>query len=70
MVDAGSAHHEYEESFLGGERDEVWAAFYAAFTLGRLGPFMPPSRLTRILGDVESEHWVDAAVEKVTEHLS
>ena len=36
---AGSAHHEYEQTALKGVRDELWAGFYAAFVLGRLGDF-------------------------------
>ena len=36
---AGSTHHEYEQTALNGVRDELWAGFYAAFVLGRLGDF-------------------------------
>ena len=40
---AGSAHHEYEQTALKGVRDELWAGFYAAFVLGRLGDFTAAS---------------------------
>jgi len=35
----GSAHQDYEASFLGGARDQQWAGWYSAYVLGRLGGF-------------------------------
>ncbi len=52
---AGSAHHEYETHSLGGERDEHWAGWYAAYVLGRLGDFTTPTSLTRWLEEVSGE---------------
>ena len=49
LGDAGSAHHEYEQVTLGGKRDEQWPAFYAAYTLGRIGDFAVPCALSRWL---------------------
>lgn len=63
---AAEAHHAYEKERLNGETDEQWAGFYAAFVLGRLGPFMPISHLTQCLETVTSEQdWSAAAARKV-----
>jgi hypothetical protein len=51
---AGSAHHEYEQTALKGVRDELWAGFYAAFVLGRLGDFTAASRLAALLEAVDA----------------
>lgn len=58
---ASSAHHEFETVALGGVRDELWAGFYAAYVLGRLGDFMEPSALASLLEEVEGEDWFEAA---------
>ena len=64
LAAAGSAHHDYESNFLNGVRDEQWAGWYSAYTLGRLGNFVTPSLLTLWLGEVSGEgDWeTDAAV--------
>lgn len=63
---AAEAHHELEEHALAGERDEQWAAFYAAFVLGRIGPFTTPSRLTALLAEVDTpDDWAPAAAAHV-----
>ena len=49
---AGSAHHDYESGFLGGERDEAWPGWYAAYVLGRLGDFASATELSEWLRDV------------------
>jgi hypothetical protein len=67
---ASAAHHEYEEMALGGERDELWAGFYAAYVLGRLGDFMPPTALARVLEAVEGDPWAEAAADEVIVELS
>ena len=46
---AASAHHEYERTALKGVRDDLWAGFYAAFVLGRLGDVAAASRLAALL---------------------
>ncbi len=46
LAAAGTAHHEFEQNYLGGSRDEQWAAWYAAYVLGRLGDLVSPSVLT------------------------
>ena len=64
---AGSAHHEYEQTALKGVRDELWAGFYAAFVLGRLGDFTAASRLAALLEEVDApSNWSEAAAEHVT----
>jgi prolipoprotein diacylglyceryltransferase len=67
---AAAAHHEYEEMALGGERDELWAGFYAAYVLGRLGNFMTPTALARVLEAVEGDPWPEAAADDIIVELS
>ena len=59
LADAAAAHHDYEAKFLGGERDEHWPGFYAAFVLGRLGDFASPTTLTEWIRDApaDAENW-------------
>ena len=67
---AGSAHHEYEQTALKGVRDELWAGFYAAFVLGRLGDFTAASRLAALLEEVDApSNWSQAAAEHVATTL-
>lgn len=66
LAAAGVAHHDYEQTVLGGVRDELWPGFYAAFVLGRLGDFMAPGRLARLLAEVQaSDGWPEAAARHV-----
>jgi predicted GNAT family acetyltransferase len=68
---AGSAHHEYEQTALKGVHDGLWAGFYAAFVLGRLGDFTTASRLAALLEEVDApSNWPEAAAEHVTTTLS
>ena len=68
---ASSAHHEFEQNFLKGERDEYWAGWYAAYVLGRLGEFTTPTHLTQWLREVQGEgEWVDFAADYVIEKLT
>jgi len=70
LTAAGSAHHEYETESLGGVRDKQWAAFYAAFLLGRLGDFALPSALTRWLEEAPAgEDWSTSTAEHVLKQL-
>lgn len=62
---AGAAHHEFETVALGGQRDELWAGFYAAYVLGRLGDFLAPSVLAEVLESTSGEPWSQAAAENV-----
>ena len=67
---AGSAHHEYEQTALKGVRDELWAGFYAAFVLGRLGDFTAASRLAALLEEVDApSNWSQAAAQHVATTL-
>ena len=63
---AGSAHHEYQQTALKGVRDELWAGFYAAFVLGRLGDFTAASRLAALLEEVDASSCSEAAAEHAT----
>ena len=68
---AGSAHHEYEQTALKGVRDELWAGFYAAYALGRLGDFTAASRLAGLLEEVDApSNWSAAAAEHVATTLN
>jgi len=70
LAAAGSAHHEYEQTALKGVRDELWAGFYAAFVLGRLGDFTATSRLAALLEEVDApSNWSQAAAEHVATRL-
>lgn len=63
---AGSAHHEYEQTALKGVRDEVWAAFYAAYVLGRLGDFARASTLAALLTEAPlTDNWAESAAAHV-----
>ena len=62
---AGRAHHEFESVALGGERDELWAGFYAAYVLGRLGDFAGPSALAARIEGVDGEPWAEAAADAI-----
>lgn len=66
---AAAAHHEFEEVALDGERDELWAGFYVAYVLGRLGDFLPPSVLAGVLESVTGEPWSEAAADDVIARL-
>lgn len=71
LSDASSAHHEYEQVTLRGERDEKWSGFYAAFTLGRIGDFATPSKLSQWLEDAPAgEAWAVSAAGYVLSRLS
>jgi hypothetical protein len=49
LKDAGIQHHDYETNYLNGQRDEHWAAWYAAFVLGRIPDLTTPTKLTGLL---------------------
>lgn len=67
---AGRAHHEFETNALGGARDEAWPGWYAAYVLGRLGDFAPPSELADWLEDVAGGgDWSAAAAREVAQRL-
>jgi hypothetical protein len=71
LGDAGRAHHDYETAVLDGVRDQLWSGFYAAFVLGRLGPFTTASRLSRLLAEVSAPAgWSAAAARHVLERLA
>ena len=71
LAAAGTAHHEFEQNFLGGSRDEQWSAWYAAYVLGRLGDFVSPSVLTRWLESAPAgAEWSANAASFVVRHLS
>lgn len=70
LVEAGSAHHDYESRFLDGVRDEAWPGWYAAYVLGRLGDFAPPTELAEWLRDAPSKgDWAEEAAAYVLAEL-
>jgi hypothetical protein len=67
---ASSAHHEFEQNFLKGERDEYWAGWYAAFVIGRLGEFTTPTKLTKWLQEANGEgEWAKIAADHLLKKL-
>lgn len=71
LAAAGTAHHDYEQVSLRGERDERWAAFYAAYALGRLGDFVEPSTLNSWLEEAPTgDHWPTSAAVHVLEQMA
>lgn len=70
LAAAGRAHHDYERIILNGVRDELWSGFYAAYVLGRLGDFLPASRLSELLEEAPSNgDWSDNAARYVVQIL-
>lgn len=62
LGDAGSAHHDYEQVTLEGNRDEQWSDFYAAYALGRVGDFAAQSALSQWLEEAPSgDRWAATA---------
>lgn len=67
---AGSAHHDYEQVTLKGERDELWPGFYAAFVLGRVGDFVASSTLNDWLSEAtDGDDWAASAADYVIARL-
>lgn len=67
---AGTAHHDYEQVTLAGKRDELWAGFYAAYVLGRVGDFAAPSALSQWLEEAPNgENWAATAAKHVLSQL-
>jgi hypothetical protein len=51
-------------------RDELWAGFYAAFVLGRLGDIAAASRLATLLQEVDApSNWSENAAEQLLTKL-
>ena len=70
LAAAGALHEDYEKVVLKGVRDQLWAGFYAAYALGRLGEFTASSRLAALLEQVEAAGtWAEAAAEHVLRKL-
>ena len=60
----------FDNSSLGGERDQQWAGFYAAYALGRLGDFAAPSALSGWLEEAPAgNHWPTSAAAYVFERV-
>ena len=71
LAAAGNAHHDYEQNFLGGERDEQWPGFYAAYALGRLGNFVAPSSLSGWLQEVPAgDDWPKTTAAYVLQRMT
>ena len=68
---AAAAHHDYEQSALGGQHDAQWPGFYAAYVLGRLGDFASPSALAGWLeASPGDDDWAAQAAACVVSKLS
>jgi hypothetical protein len=70
LAAADAAHREYERGALKGVADELWSGFVAAYVIGRLGEFAPPSRLAALIEEVEaSTDWPAAAADHLLTKL-
>ena len=70
LVAAAAAHEDYERGALRGVVDMQWPGFHAAYVLGRLGDFVPASRLAVLLAGVNPQgEWEAAAAEHVLTKL-
>ena len=70
LKSAGAAHHEYEQTVLHGIRHEEWAAFYAAYVLGRLGDFLPASVLTELLTEAPlTDNWAESTAVNIISEM-
>ena len=66
LLTADAVHEEYERSALKGMGDDKWSGFVSAFVIGRLGEFVPASRLAILIEEVEeSDDWPRAAADYV-----
>ena len=66
LAAAVAAHDDYERVVLKGVVDANWSGFYAAYVLGRLGDFVPASRLASLLSEVEeADGWDETAADHV-----
>jgi hypothetical protein len=71
LSDASSAHHDYEQVTLAGNRDAQWSGFYAAYVMGRVGDFAAPSDLSQWLEEAPgSEEWAATAASHVLSRLA
>jgi hypothetical protein len=83
LSEAGSAHHQFEQEELGGERDEEWASWYARYLLdnglGELVSRTPDQgELARLLDEATAEHegahsgqgWAEFTAAQLAERLS
>jgi hypothetical protein len=70
LVAAAAAHEDYERGALRGVVDMQWPGFHAAYVLGRLGDFVPASRLAVLLAEVNPQgEWEAVAAEHVLTKL-
>lgn len=57
LEQAQAAHHEYEQGFLVGARDELWASWYASFVVGRLNnPHISPTGMTQLIIEADESY--------------
>ncbi|HVY21582.1 MAG TPA: hypothetical protein VHA70_16085 [Bauldia sp.] len=66
LAQADVVHEEYERTALKGMGDDKWPGFVAAFVIGKLGEFVPASRLALLVEEVaEGDDWANAAADHV-----
>ena len=71
LIDAGSAHHDYQTNVLNGNPDEHWPGWYAAYVLGRLGDFVTPTQLSEWLAAAPfGDDWNSSASSYVFDQIS
>ena len=70
LIAAAKAHHEFETNYLSGIRHEQWAFWYAAYVLGKLGNFISPTKITRLLEQVTgNDDWFNNAAKIISENI-
>ena len=70
LTETWDIHSEFQENYLNGVRDEMWAGWYAGYLLGRLGNFTTPTVLTRLLEETVSfKPWADKAAEHLLDYF-
>lgn len=70
LAETWEVHGEFQDNYLEGVRDEMWAGWYAGYLLGRLGNFTTPTALTRLLQQTEKlSPWPEKAAEHLLDSL-
>lgn len=70
LQEVWDTHSEFQHVYLNDVHDEMWAGWYAAFLIGRLGHIAPASQLTNLLEEVGGqENWTVRAAAHLLENL-
>ena len=71
LIEAAKTHHEFQDNYLAGVRHEQWAFWYAAYMLGKLGEFISPTKLTRLMEEApDQKQWFSSAAKHISDNIS